>query len=312
MLIKRTRLLSTLTTRNDWNVIIHVIRRLDEVLLAREYTRRWYSRRDNRRRLGVTSETESVGGGTRKDVKTRVSLIRHFIMSFTLFLRVSDCYPCRKCLGVHDDGISDGTWQRWRAKSISLSKTHSLYIRTFTRPYDGHVNNNHACSHSLFFLFLSFFFFHSVHSYNTLRSSTITFSTNLLLLAPPPSSTLSSPLRIYHHFSIFLIITCMGYPWTLLMRKHVTSDSRTNHDRDSSISLRLFDKRSLATLSLTKSKSSALSNRRRPHLRTVPPSQQAAYIPYWFLFCRTKPVNKTATHIYFFLPIQIYFLETVN
>jgi len=68
MLIKRTRLLSTLTTRNDWNVIIHVIRRLDEVLLAREYTRRWYSRRDNRRRLGVTSETESVGGGTRKDV----------------------------------------------------------------------------------------------------------------------------------------------------------------------------------------------------------------------------------------------------
>lgn len=29
-------------------------------------------------------------------------------MSFTLFLRVSDPdYPCRKCLGVRDDGIGD-------------------------------------------------------------------------------------------------------------------------------------------------------------------------------------------------------------
>lgn len=28
-------------------------------------------------------------------------------MSFTLFLRVSDHYPYRKCLGVRDDGIGD-------------------------------------------------------------------------------------------------------------------------------------------------------------------------------------------------------------
>lgn len=138
--------------------------------------------------------------------------------------------------------------------------------------------------------------FHYVQSYNTLRSSTITFSTNLLLLAAPPppspSSILSSPLRIYHHFPIFLVITCMGYPWTSLMRKHVTSDSRTNHNRDTSISLRLFDKRSLATSPLTKSRSSALSNRRRPHLRTVPSSRQAACIPYWSPFCRTKPEER--------------------
>lgn len=99
-----------------------------------------------------------------------------------------------------------------------------------------------------FTLSFPFILFHSVHSCDTLRSSTITFSTNLLLLlAPPPSSTLSFPLRIYHHFPIFLVITCMGYPWTSLMRKHVTSDSRTNHNRDSSISLRLFGERSLAT-----------------------------------------------------------------
>lgn len=54
-----------------------------------------YSRRDNRRRLGVISETESVGGGTRKDVETRVSLIRHFInvLHPFFFLRVSDRYP---------------------------------------------------------------------------------------------------------------------------------------------------------------------------------------------------------------------------
>ena len=53
-------------------------------------------RRDNRRRFGVTSWTESVGGGTRKGVGSRVSLIRHFIMSFTLFLRVRNHRPYRK------------------------------------------------------------------------------------------------------------------------------------------------------------------------------------------------------------------------
>lgn len=133
-----------------------------------------------------------------------MSLIRHFIMSFTLFFSVffSDHCPCRKCLGVRDDGIGDALDNNDGQKSISLAKTHPLHIRTFTRPYYGHVNNNHACSR-----FLSFFFLHSIHSHGILRSSTITFSTNLLLLAPPPSSTLSSPLRIYHHFPICLIIT---------------------------------------------------------------------------------------------------------
>lgn len=28
-------------------------------------------------------------------------------MSFTLFLRISDRYPCRKCLSVRDNGIGD-------------------------------------------------------------------------------------------------------------------------------------------------------------------------------------------------------------
>lgn len=120
-------------------------------------------------------------------------------MSFTLFLRVSDRYPCRKCLNVRNDGIGDALDNN-DGQNVSLAKTHFSYIRTFTRPYHGHVNNNHAYSRSLF---LSFLLFHSVHSYNTLRSSTITFSTNLLLLAPPPSSTLSSLLRIYHLFSYF-------------------------------------------------------------------------------------------------------------
>lgn len=178
-----------------------------------------------------------------------------------------------------------------------------MYIRTFTRPRPSKQQSRLIALSLSLFLLLSF----CVHSYNTLRSSTITFSTKLLLLAPPPSSTLSSPLRIYHRFPIFLVITYMGYPWTSLMRKHVTFDLRTNHNRDSSIeTLRLFDKRSLATSPLTKSRSSALSNRRRPCLRTVLPSQQAAYIPYWSLFCQTKPVNEMATHMYLFFFVFIF------
>lgn len=80
--------------------------------------------------LGVISKTESVGGGTRKGVEIRVSLIRHFIMSFTLFLRVSDHYPCRKCLSVRDDGISDALDNNDRQKVYSLDKTHSLHSHT--------------------------------------------------------------------------------------------------------------------------------------------------------------------------------------
>lgn len=138
-----------------------------------------------------------------------MSLIRHFIMSFTLFLRVSDRYPCRKCLNVRNDGIGDAL-DNDDGQNVSLAKTHFSYIRTFTRPCHGHVNNNHAYSRSLF---LSFLLFHSVHSYNTLRSSTITFSTNLLLLAPPPSSTLSSPLRIYH---LFFLFSLSSHVWAIL------------------------------------------------------------------------------------------------
>lgn len=124
------------------------------------------------------------------------------------------------------------TWQQWQAKSISLDKTHSLHSHI-------HVTAPWLCKQqsrllSLFlFLPLSILLIHT----DTLRSSTITFSTNLLLLAPPPS-TLSSPLRIYHHFPICLIITYIGYPWTSLMRKYVTSDSRINRNRDTLISLR--------------------------------------------------------------------------
>lgn len=62
----------------------------------------------------------------------------------------------------------------------------------------------------------------------------------------------------------------------------------------------LLAKRSSVTLALTKSRSSTLSNRQRPHLRTVPPSRQVAYIPYWSPFCRTKPINEIITHTFIF------------
>lgn len=79
-----------------------VVRRLAEVLFAD--ARDDDDRRDNRRKIRRYSWTESVGGGTRKGVESRVSLIRHFIMSFTLFLRVRNH---RQCLDVCDDGIGD-------------------------------------------------------------------------------------------------------------------------------------------------------------------------------------------------------------
>lgn len=85
----------------------------------------------------VISGTESVGGGTRKDVGSRASLIRHFEMTFTLFflLRVSDHRPHRKCLDVRDDDIGDALDNNdGQTKSINLYLKHNPC--TFARSRD--------------------------------------------------------------------------------------------------------------------------------------------------------------------------------
>lgn len=134
-----------------------------------------------------------------------MSLIRHFIMSFTLFLRVSDRYPCRKCLNVRNDGIGDAL-DNDDGQNVSLAKTHFLYIRTFTRPYHGHVNNNHAYSRSLFFSFILF-----IHTtlYGVLlsRFQRIFFCLLLLLLQLFPPR---------YVFTTFFLFSLSSHVWAIL------------------------------------------------------------------------------------------------
>lgn len=138
------------------------------------------------------------------------------------------------------------TRQRWRAKSIFLTKHTSLMHSHI------HATVSRLDKQQSHFLSLSLFFFcclYSTEFYHVFDESSFACSSSCFFFHFSLSVTYLPPFSHFPHY------TYVDYLWTSLTRRHVTSDSRTDHNRDSSISLRLFDKRSIATWQLTKSRS---------------------------------------------------------